>query len=146
MAVFLQAPHHVGAHTPQTDHSELHSVCSLEIDCRKKCRTAKTISYRPCATAFARACRPDFRFLPTCTRSARRPRSARTPKSPRACAAFTIPKVYFCPGTARSDASSQVICRKTPLFGPPLYAWPVECRKRGPNPRTVATRLLSRTA
>ena len=30
--------------------------------------------------------------------------------------------------------------------GPPLYAWPVECRKRGPNPRHVATRYRSRMA
>src|SRR6267142_4692100 len=36
VAVFLQAPHHVGTHTPQTDHSELHSVCSCTANCKKK--------------------------------------------------------------------------------------------------------------
>ena len=30
--------------------------------------------------------------------------------------------------------------------GPPLWSWPVECRKRGPNPRLVATRCRSRSA
>src|SRR5881396_3656708 len=59
---------------------------------------------------------------------------------PRACAAFTTPNVYACPGTARSAASSHVIWRNTPVFGPPLYACPVECRKRGPKPTHVATR------
>jgi hypothetical protein len=36
MAIFLESPHHVGAHSPQTDHSELHSVCSSEPNCEKK--------------------------------------------------------------------------------------------------------------
>ena len=35
--------------------------------------------------------------------------------------------------------SSQVICRNTPVFGPPLCACPVECRNRGPKPTVVAT-------
>ena len=39
---------------------------------------------------------------------------------PRACAAFTTPKVYFWPGTGNSTASSQVICKNTPELGPPL--------------------------
>jgi len=29
-----------------------------------------------------------------------------------------------------------VICKNTPLFGPPLYACPVECWKRGPKPNS----------
>src|SRR5207244_8617865 len=64
--------------------------------------------------------RPPETSALRCTRNARRPRSASTSRSPRACAAFTIPNVYFCPGTGTSTASSQVICRKTPVFGPPL--------------------------
>jgi len=36
------------------------------------------------------------------------------------CAVFTTPKVKRRPGTSRSAASAQVICRKTPLLGPPL--------------------------
>jgi len=32
----LQASNHVGAHPPQTDHSELHSVCSRKSNCEKK--------------------------------------------------------------------------------------------------------------
>ena len=66
------------------------------------------------------AARPAGTSLPRCTRSARRFRSASTAKSPRACADFTTPNVYFAPGTARSTASSQVSCKKTPVFGPPL--------------------------
>src|SRR5437870_11201864 len=62
----------------------------------------------------------DFKFLLRWTRNARRPRSARTAKSPQAWAALTTPKVYFCPGIGKSLASSQVICRNTPLLGPPL--------------------------
>src|SRR5438477_408378 len=50
-----------------------------------------------CRTALERALRPDFKFLPRWTRSTRRPRSARTLKSPRACAAFTMPNVYLWP-------------------------------------------------
>jgi hypothetical protein len=38
----------------------------------------------------------------------------------RACAALTVPKLYFAPGTCRSAESWQVTCRNTPLFGPPL--------------------------
>jgi len=71
-------------------------------------------------------------------------------RSPRACAAFTAPNVYACPGTARSDASSHVIWRNTPVFGPPLYACPVECRKRGPEAHArrdaVAIRMARRIA
>src|SRR5712692_9879489 len=143
VTVFLQAPHHVGAHSSQPDHAKLHGVRSSLRRVAESCLGLYAIAF---CTAFESAASPDFRFFPRWTRRARRPRSARTAKSPRACAAFTTPKVYFCPGTGRSLASSQVICRKTPLFGPPLYACPVECRKRGPKPRTVATFFLSRTA
>ena len=52
--------------------------------------------------------------------NARRPRSVSTSKSPRACAALITPKLAFRPGTAKSFASSAVICRNTPLSGPPL--------------------------
>src|SRR6185369_3361444 len=85
-------------------------------------------------TARPKISSPASTFFGKCTRSARLLRSAKTWKSPRACAAFTIPNVYFCPNTGKSTASSQVICRNTPLFGPPLYACPVECRKREPKP------------
>src|SRR5215218_7048286 len=32
----------------------------------------------------------------------------------------------------------------TPLFGPPLYAWPVECKNLGPKPTQVAAFVRSR--
>ncbi len=35
------------------------------------------------------------------------------------------------------SAGEPVICRKTPVGGPPLWYWPVECRKRGPQPNVV---------
>ena len=41
-------------------------------------------------------------------------------KPPRACAALMMPKLAFWPGTFRSFFSSAVICRNTPLSGPPL--------------------------
>src|SRR5205823_5133339 len=130
VAVFLQTPNHVGAHSSQSDHAKLHRVRSSFY--AKDDSVIYAIAF---CTALVRVASPEFRFFPRCTRKARR-----------ACAAFTIPKVYFCPGTGRSLASSQVICKKTPLFGPPLYACPVECRNRGPKPSTVATFFLSRTA
>ena len=37
-------------------------------------------------------------------------------------------------------------CTNTPVGGPPLWSWPVECRKRGPRPTVVATRSRSRSA
>ena len=45
------------------------------------------------------------------------------------------------PGMSRScDASVSIVSWKnTPVFGPPLWSWPVECRKRGPKPTVVAT-------
>src|SRR3989442_6289943 len=89
---------------------------------------------------------PSATSAPRWTRTARRPRSTRTRRSPRAWAAFTAPNVYDRPGTGRSSASSHVTWRNTPVFGPPLYACPVECRKRGPKPTHVATRYRSRTA
>jgi hypothetical protein len=61
-----------------------------------------------------------------------------------ACAAFTTPKLHACPGTSISPGSSQVICRNTPEFVPPLYACPVECWKRGPKPSQVAAWVRSR--
>ena len=59
---------------------------------------------------------------------------------------FHDPEGVFSPGTATSSGSSHVICRNTPVFGPPLYACPVECKKRGPKPTQVAARVRSRTS
>ena len=73
-----------------------------------------------CRTASLRVVNPAATCEPRCTRRTRRSRSASTSKSPRASAALTTPKVYFWSGTWRSAASSQVICRNTPVFGPPL--------------------------
>ncbi len=36
VVIFLEPSHHVGTHPPQTDHSELHSVCSCQSNCQKK--------------------------------------------------------------------------------------------------------------
>src|SRR6202043_3268657 len=114
---FLQPVHHVRAHSSQANHSQLHRSRSWLF---ASFRIHLSRYDNACATAACSFPSPAFTFLPRCTRSARLPRSASTAKSPRACAALTTPKVYFCPGTATSFASSHVICRKTPLFGPPL--------------------------
>src|SRR5262249_29169669 len=79
------------------------------------------------STAEHRLARAAVGSAPRWTRRVRRPRSASTARSPRAAAAFATPKVKRWPGTGRSCVSLMVICRKTPVFGPPLYAWPVEC-------------------
>ena len=42
-------------------------------------------------------------------------------------------------------ASSATSWMKTPVLGPPLCNWPVEWRKRGPNPSVVASRVAART-
>ena len=39
---------------------------------------------------------------------------------------------------AGSGYAAAVISRKMPVFGPPLWYWPVECRYRGPTPYVVA--------
>ena len=48
--------------------------------------------------------------------------------------AFNTPNEYPLPGIGRSGTSVGVICKKSPVSGPPLCSCPVECRKRGPNP------------
>ena len=48
---------------------------------------------KACSTARCSVARPVSRSPVMCARSARRPRSARTSRSPRACAALTTPKV-----------------------------------------------------
>src|SRR5262249_13767401 len=50
--------------------------------------------------------RPAATSVLRCARSARRSRSTRTSKSPRAWAALSTPKVYFRPDTGKSTASS----------------------------------------
>ena len=60
---------------------------------------------RLCQSLFDRASERGEAGVDDCrdaTRKARRPRSASTSKSPRACAALTTPNVYFWPGTGRS--------------------------------------------
>src|SRR5262249_35002028 len=80
-----------------------------------------------------------------CACIARRPETSSAPKSPTACASSSVANENGSPGMARSGCGAAVISRKTPLFGPPLCSWPVECRERGPYPNNVAVRALSRT-
>ena len=40
-------------------------------------------------------------------------------------------------GDLEVDAGASRICRNTPTAGPPLWNWPVECRKRGPQPNVT---------
>src|SRR5579862_5287793 len=117
MSRSLQPAHHVGSHSSQSDHSKLHRYrsCSLVSFLRLPLHYANACPIAACSFAS-----PALTSLPRCTRSARLPRSASTAKSPRACAALTTPNVYFCSGTESSMESSHVICRKTPLLGPPL--------------------------
>jgi hypothetical protein len=58
-----------------------------------KKKKQKDVYPSACATASVNAARPAVTSPPRCTRRARRPRSANTPKSPRACAAFTTEKL-----------------------------------------------------
>ena len=82
-----------------------------------------------CSMARPSAARPASRSPEIWTRKARRPRSASTSKSPRACAALTTPKVYFWPGTGRSSASSQVICRNDAAVRAALVGLPGRMQK-----------------
>ena len=83
-----QAPRHVGAHAPQTYHSQLHS-CSFSFGSDgPEARPHTTLVgfgkifyksyYKTCFTSSASLPSPAFTSLPRCTRSARRLRSART--------------------------------------------------------------------
>ena len=49
-------------------------------------------------------------------------------------------------GSARRRGRRRRPGRTRPWAGPPLWSWPVECRKRGPSPTVVATRSRSRRA
>src|SRR5262249_54192484 len=112
-----EAPHHVGAHPSETDHSELHRLISSTQDTEitestkiterleRTMGRANAFIYvslcplclcgirqaNPFPTAAASVFSPAATSGPRWTRSARRPRSASTWKSPRACAALTIP-------------------------------------------------------
>src|SRR6202011_3464150 len=66
------------------------------------------------------------------TRSAGSPSSRSVLRSPIACAFFSVVKPYAAPGISTSKGSSWSSCRKRPVFGPPLWNCPVECKKRGP--------------
>src|SRR5262249_4983755 len=57
---------------------------------------------------------------PRCTRSARRPRSRSTLRSPSACAIFTTPNEFPRPRTGKPTAPPQATGRNTPGVGPPL--------------------------
>ena len=48
-------------------------------------------------------------------------------------------------GWPRPAAASRTTWTNTPVGGPPLWSWPVECRKRGPRPTVVATCSRSRS-
>ena len=64
--------------------------------------------------------------------------------SPAAWALMKPPKVKGRPGISRSCGGSAVICRKTPVGGPPLWYCPVECRKRGPQPKVTGRPVRGR--
>ena len=81
------------------------------------------------------------------TRPARMPRACRVRRSPAAWACFRWPKPKAAPG----DGDLVGIVGDRPgrtrwLAGPPLWSWPVECRKRGPNPRLTSPRGGGRAA
>src|SRR3712207_7960122 len=50
------------------------------------------------------------------------------------------------PGMSRSSVTSATTCTNTPVDGPPLWNWPVECRKRGPYPNVVVAFVRDRTS
>src|SRR5258708_22497523 len=88
----LQPAHHVGSHSSQSDHSELHLIFLLSA---RALSTGFPFYASAWPIAACKVARSAFTSLPRCTRRARLPRSASTAKSPRACAALTTPKVYF---------------------------------------------------
>ena len=108
---------HVAAHLPESDHAELHaSPISSSVVERHARGPQAAVAQR---REVAGRLRLDERRR-TCTarRGCRRRRRGR-----------------------RSTTWTN-----TPVGGPPLWSWPVECRKRGPSPTVVATRSRSRSA
>src|ERR1019366_1842015 len=77
-----QAARHIAAHVAEADHTDLHLLHSLQ----------KYRYWSAASIARASSANPASTSL-RCTRSARRPRSTSTSRSPRACAAFTTPKL-----------------------------------------------------
>src|SRR5262249_10353489 len=109
VAVPHEPAHDVAAHAAEADHSQLHRDAPYNEGQPSALRAARSISARPAAPSPA-----------ICARNTRRPRSASTRKSPRACAAWIMTNVALRPGTGRSCPGSAVICRNTPVLGPPL--------------------------
>src|SRR6202035_285291 len=113
VGVAADAMNHVPAHLAQPDETDLRHLGSLILSVRAR----KAPVGSPPASVI---------------RSAGRPSSRRVFSSPMAWACLRVVKVYGAPGMSTSAGPSWISCRKRPIFGPPLWNCPVECRKRGP--------------
>ena len=63
--------------------------------------------------------------------------------SPSACALINRPKLIFIVGMSKSIEYSRSRTRKWPFCVPPLNYCPVECRYRGPKPRSTTIPYFS---
>src|ERR1700730_14338156 len=80
VSVFHQPADYIAAHPTEADHAELHFLYP---------------QFNAWWIALSSIFKPASRSPLRCTRRARRPRSVRTSKSPRACAALMTPKLAF---------------------------------------------------
>ena len=118
----IEPAHHVAAHAAEADHADLHVpprclATRPAVDVRRDafrqptaCSTARLSVRSPAGDVRAEV---DAQRAPARARRAPRGRRAPAPPSPRRrCSAG--------PARAGRAASSHVICRNTPVFGPPL--------------------------
>src|SRR5258708_2919069 len=103
-----QAKGHVAAHAAQADDAHLHRYLPADF------------------TAAASAFHPAAGSRPRVTLSTGSRREVSDCRSPKDCDCLRIEKLYGWPGMATSLLSSWTICRKSPVFGPPLCSCPVE--------------------
>src|SRR6266581_3607509 len=149
LAVIFDVERQVLAHDAEANNAELRRLCG------RGCAHTNTpyaifraiadLRCSPCTSVSNRR-RPCSMSPPRSMRIAQRPRCARDSESPSACASIKTPNVYGLPGMLTSRGSEAVSWIKTPLSGPPLCNWPVECRNRGPYPVVTAAPVCSRIA
>ena len=104
VAIFNEAAGDIAAHAAETDHADLHNPL------RSRQCTLTAASSRRGRRQIALEMHPE-----------RAPAALeQTPKSPRACAAFTTPKLARCAGIGKSSASSARDLQKHAAVRPPL--------------------------
>ena len=122
-----QPAHHVGAHPAEPDHSQLHA-CSSQY---RSASVAPALSKRvltsqwnlvqmPPALTASRMCQAGCNILPEMHPQRAASAFGEHLEIAARLRGFHNAEGIFLPGHRKVTASSQVICRNTPVFGPPL--------------------------